>query len=33
MILEESYQGEILPENGWIAILDPIDGTKILLQD
>ena len=28
IISEESYQGEKIPENGWIAILDPIDGTE-----
>ena len=28
IISEESYKGEILPLNNWIAILDPIDGTE-----
>lgn len=28
IISEESYKGEFMPENGWIAIVDPIDGTE-----
>ena len=28
IISEESYKGEIIPSNQWIAILDPIDGTE-----
>ena len=28
IISEESYSGEIIPDKGWIAILDPIDGTE-----
>ena len=28
IISEESYDGEDLPDKGWLAILDPIDGTE-----
>ena len=28
IISEESYEGELVPERGWIAIVDPIDGTE-----
>lgn len=28
MIAEESYKNKVIPQNKWIAILDPIDGTE-----